>query len=182
MDESGTHGLSCQKSIGRLARHDHINKLIKEALGSEEITSRLEPKGTSIQDRKRPDGISYFPFKNGRCLAWDYTCPDTLARSHIKKFTSTQAGKAVARAEEEKLKKYRHLNNDYYVVPIGIETLGSFGPHALDFTKDIGHRIAESTGEKKSTSYPKQTIGMAIQRGNSSCILETDITIYLFTM
>jgi hypothetical protein len=173
VDESGTHGLSCQKSIGRLARHDHINKLIKEALGSAEITSRLEPKGTSIQDRKRPDGISYFPFKNGRCLAWDYTCPDTLARSHIKKFTSTQAGKAAARAEDGKLKKYRHLNNDYYVVPIGIETLGSFGPHALDFIKDIGHRIAESTGEKKSTSYLMQTIGMAIQRGNSNCILET---------
>ena len=173
VDESGTHGLSCQKSIGRLARHDHINKLIKEALGSAEITSRLEPKGTSIQDRKRPDGISYFPFKNGRCLAWDYTCPDTLARSHIKKFTSTQAGKAASRAEDGKLKKYRHLNNDYYVVPIGIETLGSFGPHALDFIKDIGHRITESTGEKKSTSYLMQTIGMAIQRGNSSCILET---------
>ena len=65
------------------------------------------------------------------------------------------------------------LNNDYYVVLIGIETLGSFGPHALDFIKDIGHRITESTGEKKSTSYLMQTIGMAIQRGNSSCILET---------
>merc|ERR1712051_1155289 len=50
---------------------------------------------------------------------------------------------------------------------------GSFGPHALDFIKDIGHRITESTGEKKSTSYLMQTIGMAIQRGNSSCILET---------
>ena len=94
-----------------------------------------------------------------------------MACTHIKKFTSTQAGKAASRAEDGKLKKY--LNNDYFVVPIGIETLGSFGPHALDFIKDIGHKIAESTGEKKSTSYLMQTIGMAIQRGNSSCILET---------
>jgi hypothetical protein len=39
--------------------------------------------------------------------------------------------------------------------------------------KDIGYRITESTGEKKSTSYLMQTIGMAIQHGNSSCILET---------
>ena len=58
-------------------------------------------------------------------------------------------------------------------MPIGIETLGSFGPHALDFIKDIGHRIVESTGEKRSTSYLMHTIGMAIQRSNSSCILET---------
>jgi uncharacterized Zn finger protein len=70
---------------------------VKEALGSAEITSRLEPKGTaSIHDRIRPDGISYFPFKNGRCLAWDYTCPDTLACTHIKKSTSTEAGRAAA--------------------------------------------------------------------------------------
>ena len=160
-------------SYGRHSRHDHVNRLIKEALGSAEITSRLEPTGTSKLDKKRPDGISYYPYKNGRCLAWDYTCPDNLARTHIKKSTSTQAGKAASRAEDGKLKKYRHLDNDYYVVPIGIETLGSFGPHALYFVKDIGHRITESTGEKKSTSYLMQTIGMAIQHGNSSCILET---------
>ena len=52
-------------------------------------------------------------------------------------------------------------------------TIDNFRPHALDFIKDIGHRIVESTGEKRSTSYLMQTIGMAIQRGNSSCILET---------
>ena len=38
-----------------------------------------------------------------------------------------------------------------------------FGRHALDFIKDIvGHRIVESIGEKRSTSYPMQTIGMAM--------------------
>ena len=35
------------------------------------------------------------------------------------------------------------------------------------------HRIVASTGEKKATSYLMPIIGMAIQRGNSSCILET---------
>ena len=55
-------------------------------------------------------------------------------------------------------------------MPIGIETLGSFGHHAWDFINDdIGHRIVESTIEKRSMSY---LIGMAIQRGNSNCIFE----------
>jgi hypothetical protein len=27
------------------------------------------------------------------------------------------------------------------------ETFGSYGPHALDFIKDIGRKIKESTGE-----------------------------------
>ena len=173
VDPNGYHGLSCRMSYGRHSRHDHVNRLIKEALGSAEITSRLEPTGTSKLDKKRPDGISYYPYKNGRCLAWDYTCPDTLAISHVKKSTSKEAGKAASLAEDKKLKKYRHLNNDYYVVPVAIETLGSYGPYALDFIKDIGRRIKESTGEKRATSYLMQTIGIAIQRGNSQCILST---------
>ena len=37
----------------------------------------------------------------------------------------------------------------------------------------IGRRIKESTGEKRATSYLMQTIGIAIQRGNSQCILST---------
>ena len=56
---------------------------------------------------------------------------------------------------------------------MGIETLGSYGPYALNFIKDIGRRIMEISGEKRSTSYLMQVIGMAIQRGNSACILET---------
>ena len=156
-----------------MSRHDHINGLIKQALGSAEITSRLEPTGTSKLDKKRPDGISYYPYKNGRCLAWDYTCPDTLAISHVKKSTSKEADKAASLAEDKKFRKYRHLNNDYYVVPVAIETLGSYGPSALDFIKDVGRRIKESTGEKRATSYLMQAIGIAIQRGNSQCILGT---------
>ena len=56
---------------------------------------------------------------------------------------------------------------------MGIETLGSYGPHALTFIKDIGQRIMEISGEKRSASYLMQVIGMTIQRGNSACILET---------
>ena len=120
VDQSGSHGLSCRMGFGRHSRHDHINGLIKQALGSAEITSRLEPTGTSKFDKKRPDGISYYPYKNGRCLAWDYTCPDTLAISHVKKSTSKEAGKAASLAEDKKFRKYRHLNKDYYVVPVAI--------------------------------------------------------------
>ena len=42
---------------------------------------------------------------------------------------------------------------------MGIETLGSYGPHALNFIKDIGWRIMEISGEKWSTSYLMQFKG-----------------------
>ena len=106
-------------------------------------------------------------------MAWDCTCPDSLGPTHIKVSTSKEAGKAASLAEVRKLKKYNHLIKDYHVIPVGIETLGSYDPYALNFIKDIGRRIMEISGEKRSTSYLMQVIGMAIQRGNSACILET---------
>ena len=48
-----------------------------------------------------------------------------------------------------------------------------YGPYTLDFIKNIGRRIKESTGEKRATSNLMQAIGIAIQRGNSQCILGT---------
>ena len=39
--------------------------------------------------------------------------------------------------------------------------------------KDVGSRIAEQTGEKRSTSYLFQSIGMANQRGNAISIAGT---------
>ena len=44
---------------------------------------------------------------------------------------------------------------------------------AVNFIKDIGWRITDISGEKRSTSYLMQVIGMAIQKGNSACMLET---------
>ena len=41
------------------------------------------------------------------------------------------------------------------------------------FIKEIGKRIQEVTGEKRSTSYLIQSISMSIQRGNAASILGT---------
>ena len=69
--------------------------------------------------------------------------------------------------------KYKHLNKDYHVIPMGIETLGSYGPHALNFIKIYWSKNYGYQWGKRSTSYLMQVIGMAIQRGNSASILET---------
>ena len=61
VDSSGRHGLSCRKSAGRLSRHSAVNDLIKRALSSAEIPSRLEPPSLIRDDGKRPDGLSLTP-------------------------------------------------------------------------------------------------------------------------
>ena len=48
---------------------------------------RLEPSGLDRSDGKRPDGkrpdgVTMVPWKSGKPLVWDVTCPGTLAPSY----------------------------------------------------------------------------------------------------
>ena len=52
-------------------RHSAINDLFKRSIS------------LSISDGKRPDGMSIMPWKQSRCLVWDFTCPDSQAPSHL---------------------------------------------------------------------------------------------------
>jgi len=74
MDNSGLHGLSCNKSKGRIARHTAV---------SAEILSRLDLVKLSHCDNKKPYGVTTMPWSRGHNLAWDWTCPVTLAASHL---------------------------------------------------------------------------------------------------
>ena len=105
-------------------------------------------------------------------MVWDYTCRDTLAQSHVAG-TAKKAGSAASQAEDTKNALYQELTANYSVIPVAMETLGSWGPQGLKFIKDIGSRIAEATGEKRSKYFIFQAISMAVQRGNVSSILGT---------
>jgi hypothetical protein len=85
VDSSVVHGLACRRSAGRHVRHNAVNDLIKRALASANVPSMLEPNSLSRDDGKRPDGLTVLPWANGRCMVWDFTCPDTLAVSHLNR-------------------------------------------------------------------------------------------------
>ena len=87
--------------------------------GSAQIPSKLDPSGLQYEKRTRPDGMTQFAWKNGKCMAWDVTCVDTLAKSHIRKTTSV-AGAAAEHAERLKAEKYVGLSGQYEFHPIGL--------------------------------------------------------------
>ena len=121
----------------------------------------------------RPDGYTYDSFKTGKPLAWDFTCSDTLAPSHIEK-SSIEAGKTAVWAEENKFTTYGNaLRDDYHFVPIAVETFGTWGSIGHKFIKDIGKIITNITKEPKSTSYIFQAVSLAIQKGNVQCVENT---------
>ena len=145
---------------------------MKRALSSAEIPSRLEPLGLSTKDRKRPDGTTLFPYKEGKCLTWDVTVVDTFAKSHVKE-CSHSCGAAAEKAEKLKLSKYEEIRKQYHMIPIAIETLGAIGTEGASFIKSIGQKIKLLTHNKRSTFFLFQAISMAVQRGNAASILGT---------
>ena len=72
-----------------------------------------------------------------------------------------------------RLKKYGSFTDSYCFVPVAIETFGVWGDMGMEFIKEVGRKIMEQTGEKRATSFLFQSIGVAVQRGNSLSVLGT---------
>jgi hypothetical protein len=168
----GYHGLSCRHGSGRHSRHNQLNDLLARAFINTGTLTTREPHSLCTNSGKRPDGMTQVPWKRGRCLAWDATCPDTFAVSHVQS-SSTQAGSAAAAAESKKTQKYADIINSVDFVPVAIETSGAWGQHAMDLVSDIGRRLAAVTHEPRSTLFLRQRLSVAVQRGNACCILGT---------
>ena len=143
--------------------------MIQRALNAAGVPSHLEPVGMSRDDGKRPDGSTLVPWKQGRCLVWDFTCVNTIARSHLHR-SAIQAGSVSVAAEERKKKKYSSLSDTCIFTPIAVETLGPWGPEASAFVSELGRRLTAATGDPRSGTFLKQKISIAVQCGNATCI------------
>ena len=171
VDPNGRHGLACRKQLGRWSRHTEVNHLIKRALVQAKIPATLEPTNLSILDGRRPDGLTFLSWKQGKPLTWDFTCADTLCDTYVKR-SARCAGSAAEFREEEKSKHYKDLTN-YHFVPVAVETFGAWGSRGWKLVKEIGRKMCDVTGEKRSAFYLFQSISVAVQRGNAACIIGT---------
>ena len=169
---NGHHGLACRRSAGRHVRHRLANEIIARAFRSAEVPADLEPQGLLRGDGKRPDGATLIPWSRGKHAVWDFTCPDTLAPSHLAK-TSLAVGSAAQAAEANKRVKYAGLGSGYTFYPVAIETLGAWGKEAQGLVSELGGRLAALTGEPRSLTFLRQRLGIAMMRGNAAAIRGT---------
>lgn len=166
---NGHHGLSCRHGSGRHSRHNQVNEILCRALNSAGACATREPHSLCGRNDKRPDGVTQIPWRRGRCMAWDATCPNTFAQSYVHA-SSRQAGSAATEAELKKQQKYQDLCAGIDFMPVAIETSGVWGQLAIELVTEIGRRIAEVSHEPRSTSFLRQRIAVAVQRGNATCI------------
>ena len=167
MDSKGLHGLSCRYRDGRHPRHLAMNDVARKALLRAGLPSVFEPLGLDRGDGSRPDGMTVFPFKRGRCLVWDCTCADTFAETHLNQ-SAVEAGAVATGAEERKRRKYAALAEVHQFEPIAVETMGVYGGSTGVILRAIGRRLIEATGE---ATWFCQNLAIAVQRGNSFSIL-----------
>ena len=168
----GLHGLSCPKSAGRHSRHAHLNDVVRRSLSSAGFPAVLEPAGLDRGDGRRPDGLTVFPFREGKCLTWDVTCVDTFADTVVVQ-SALGPGAAARQAEERKRQRYADLSQRYIFEPVALETSGVYGPAAAAFVQELGRRISARTGERRETAWLRQRLSIAIVRGNAASVLAT---------
>ena len=99
------------------------------------------------------------PWKNGKPLIWDATCPDTLVLSYHLHATSS-AGEVTGMAEEKKIRKYR-CNPHHH------DMLSAVGPPLLEFLKELAARMRRqsASGEERPFQYLMQQLLVAVHKG-----------------
>lgn len=173
VDKKGRHGLKCRNSAGRHTRHAGMNTTLKRAVVLADVPACLEPVGLFRDDGKRVDGMSLVPWSRGSTLVWDAICTDTFAPSNMK-FSLSAAGRAAENAAQRKTRKYQTLiDQNYYLVPFAVETMGPWSNEAIAFFEDLCKRIMLKTNEPRSKSFLKQRLSMEIQRGNAAAVMGT---------
>lgn len=106
----------------------------------------------------------------GRSFVWDATCGDTVAPSHVSSIPYC-AGAAAAGAESLRRRKYTNLIGNYIFEPYEEKTLGSWGPNACIFYKDLMKRLLDVSRNQKDGHFLAERLSIAVQCGNAASLL-----------
>src|SRR6218665_249702 len=136
------------------------------ALSKPVFPATKEPVGHLRSDGKRPDGVTLIPWEGGSCLAWDVTAIDTLAESYSAR-SAEAAGAAAEIAAERKSAKYTAILPALCFVPLAFETLGPINHEGMAFFNNLGHHLAQITGDSRETTFLYQRLSVAILRFNA---------------
>ena len=160
VDAFGVHSLICKHAAGRITRHQAINDVIARAFISADLPVTKEPTGLSIKDNKRPDGLTFLPWREGKPLAWDVTVICPLAQSYVSKYSSPGAAGELAAAR--KLDKYANLPNSYLFQPIALENLGAINESATSLVSDLGRKISAKSNDPRESIYLFQRLSVTL--------------------
>ena len=103
------------------------------------LPSTEEPHGLLRSDNKRPDGLTFIPWRDDHCATRDVTVSDTVAPSYLS-ISSARAASAAEAAAKRKEEKYADIACNYHFFPIAFETFGPINQVGVDFI--LGSRLS----------------------------------------
>ena len=115
--------------------------------------------------------MTLIPWREG-CLVWEVTVADTIAASFLPS-TSISAGSAAELTAVRKQAKYADLAQCFEIVPIAVESHGTYCAIATAFLADLGRRLSAATSDAKETAHLFQRLYIALQRFNAVCVIES---------
>ena len=172
VDVRGSHALTCQRTSGRLTRHNHLNDIVLRSLTRAKIPATKESAGLLRSDGKRPNGLTLIPLPEGRCLVWDVTVADTTVASYLPS-TSIAAVSAAELAPVRKQAKYAEIAQRYEFVPIVVESHGTHSATTTALLADLGRRLSDATSDVKETAHLFQRLSIAQQRFNAVFVIDS---------
>jgi len=174
----GQHAFVCKHTSGRTQRHHALNDVIARSFASAGIPVSKEPTGIYRDSVKRPDGVTLVPWQSGRALTWDVTVATTLAESYVPASFVTAAAAAEAAASRKEV-KYSDLPASFSFQPIAVGTLGPISESAVDFLRELGHRISSKFQEERQSAYLFQRLSVTVQRFTKLGPLATNGIVFL---
>ena len=166
IDNLGIHCFACKRNNGKILRHAMVNEIISRAFKTAACPNVQEP--SHLNSNVRPDGITTIPYRCGKSLAWDFTCPHPMVDSALS--INTKRGALADNKENKKTRKYSSLAPDYIFSPIAIDSVGAYGRSAQETIKEIGKRTYIQTGNRDATFQLRQRTSVAIQKSNAISI------------
>ncbi|KAJ4439172.1 hypothetical protein ANN_15129 [Periplaneta americana] len=103
--------------------------------------------------------------------------PEDDRSEHVNKLhltyriPSRRAASAAELAVKKKVNKYAHVLDNYIFVPFAVETFGPWSHDAKVLVSQIGQILISITGDRRCTTYLRQRLSIAIQRGNAMSVL-----------
>ena len=170
LDSLGDHALSCNRGSERLRRHDEFNSRVRDLLGEAGCPAVLEPAGLAAPDARRFDGVTVAAFEEGG--RWRGTRQSFTPAPRVICLPRPSPRAAAAEAESHKARKYADLGDRYDFRPIGVETLGAFGPRALELVEALVARFRGKPTRTASARASIRRLGAAVQAGNARRIIE----------
>lgn len=167
------HFLSCPILLRSMTlRHNKVLFNLAQIASILHIPTQIEPR-VDYKDRRRTDGLFIFQEEP---TAIDVSITHPCARSYVNA-ARVQLG-AASQREKKKTLEYdkRHAEQGIKFLPFVMETLGGFGPRAVDFIKAMV-KDAYLTGTSlvvpgNTESFIRKVSAVALQVGNALLCIE----------